>query len=169
MRGLADRVKQNLTDFAQKLSRNIKKSFDQKFMREVGEESIRLIFTRTKLGYGVPNQGGAKQKLKPLSSLYVQLRKTIQKKGGLDPSTTPKKSNLTKTGQMLRSIKIKRSNDGTVWIGPMGYRKDGLTNEEVANKVSKARPFMYLTNLETKKIQRFAQNNFNSVFKKRFK
>lgn len=169
MRGLGLNVKQNLSNFAKKLSAKLKKSFDPSFMREVGNETIRLIYSRTKLGYGVRSQGAAREKLKPLSDTYINIRKRIQKSGGLDPTTSPKKSNLTKSGQMLRSIKIKRANNGTVWIVPMGYRTDRKSNEEIANKVSKDRPFMYLSNLEIEKIKRFAQNNFSSVFKNRFK
>lgn len=169
MQGLAASAKQQITKLSKEIASSIDKTFDAKFMREVGEEAKRLIFLRTKLGYGVDKQGGQKQKLKALSPFYVELRKLLAKDGDLHSSTTPKKSNLTNTGQMLDSLKIKRAVNGLVWLGPMGYRDVGLTNEEVANRVSKDRPFMFLSDLEEKKIRRFAQNNFTSVFKQRFK
>lgn len=169
MQGLGESVKQQIDKLANKIATSINQTVDSNFMREVGEETKRLIYLRTKLGYGVKSQGGVRSKLKPLSPFYVELRKLIQKDGLLDGTTSPKKSNLTFSGQLLKSIKVKKAQDGRVWVGPIGYRDDGLTNEQVANTVSKERPFMFLSDLEIKKIQRFAQNNFTSVFKSRFK
>jgi hypothetical protein len=169
MQGLAESVKQQITRISREISASLNSTIDSNFMRQVGEEAKWLIFVRTKLGYGVGSQGGVKQKLKPLSPFYIELRKILKKESMLDPSTSPKKSNLTNTGQMLASIQVKRASNGIVWLGPMGYRDDRLTNEQVANTVSKDRPFMFLSDLETKKLKRFAQNNFTSVFKQRFR
>jgi hypothetical protein len=166
--GLGASVKQQLDIIAQKLAGTVKLAFNATFMREVGDETARLIFIRTRLGYGVPSQGSQRQKLFPLSAGYIAMRKKSQKNGFLSSATTASKSNLTFTGQLLESIQTKKAQDGISWVGPIGYRKEGGTNEQVANTVSKTRPFMFLSDLELKKIQRFAQNNFSSVFKTRF-
>lgn len=160
-------------------------------MKQIGEEAARLIYVRTKLGYGVKNNNGTRQKLRPLNPFYIAVRKVVkggnakkikqiyQETGirppsklptGLDETTTPAKSNLTFSGQMLKSIKVKTTKQNEVIIGPQGYRNDGLTNEQVANSVQKfGRPFMFLSNLEIGKLKRFAKNGFSSIFKERFK
>lgn len=165
MQGLGASAKQQLDKLTRKIADSLKMTVDAQFMKEIGDEAVRLIYTRTKLGYGVNSQGGPRQKLLPLSQNYINYRK---KSGKLDQSTGPRKSNLTFTGQLLNSIKVKKS--GVLWVGPIGYRNDGLSNEEVANRVTAAgRPFMFLSNLELGKLKRFASNNFDSVFKQRFK
>ena len=167
--GLAESAKLQLDKFVKNIADTIKQTINAQFMSEIGEEAKRLIFLRTKLGYGVPFTGANREKLKGLSASYIKMRKSSKKLGELSDTTSASKSNLTFTGQLLDSIQVKKSVNGITWIGPRGYRTDGLTNEQVANTVSKQRPFMFLSDLEILKVQRFAQNNFTSVFKQRFK
>lgn len=167
--GLGISVKQQLNILAKKIAESVKLTFNAAFMREVGDEVARIIFIRTRLGYGVQAQGSMRQKLMPLSAGYIAMRKKSKKSTSLSTATSPTKSNLTFTGQLLESIQTKKAQDGISWVGPIGYRNDGLTNEQVANTVSKTRPFMFLSDLELLKINRFAQNNFSSVFKTRFR
>jgi hypothetical protein len=59
-----------------------------------------IIKKRTQLGYGVPSTGASNTKLKPLSEKYIIKRANSD----INENTTPKKSNLTFTGDMLNSI-----------------------------------------------------------------
>jgi len=62
-----------------------------------------IIKKRTQLGYGVPSEGAGNTKLKSLSAKYIIFRQK-NKAGNLSSNTTPKRSNLTLTGDMLNSI-----------------------------------------------------------------
>lgn len=93
---------------------------------EVAQEAIDIIKKRTLTGKGI--NGKSTQKLKPLSKSYIEYRqgkaiffqkngKTIGAKGNftppkLSPKTTPKKSNLTLTGDMLNDLDYKISKSG---------------------------------------------------------
>lgn len=191
MRGLAENAKQRINDIAKSIAYELKTSFGQSLMRQIGNEAARLIYVRTKLGYGNKDNGGTKFKFKQLNPFYVEIRRAVksgnrkriirmyQESGipvpnplptSLDDTTKPAKSNLTFSGQLLRSIKVKSTANGNVIVAPVGYRNDGLTNEQVANSVTKfGRPFMKLTKLEENKLKRFAKNGFESIFKERIK
>jgi len=86
----------------------------------------------------------------------------------LSEFTTPNKSNLTFSGQMLESMKILKIKKNSVLISPKGRRrKSQLTNEEVAERVSGKRPFNNLSDLEIKKLIRFYRLNFGDLLKKK--
>jgi hypothetical protein len=119
------------------------------------------IRKRTRLGKGVDDKGG-NIKLNPLTELYVERRKKLPLSG----QTTPKKSNLTATGQMLESIKGTRQ--GLKFIFSfIGNRKDGKTNNEVASYAPKlGRPFFNLSNTEKNGISRGIRKLINDALKK---
>lgn len=79
---------------------------------------------------------GLKGKLPPLTSdAYIKLRKKSKR---LSPDTSPTKSNLTATGQMLEAIKTKITGDKlTIFINnnkrkaDLSGRKSDLTNNEL--------------------------------------
>jgi hypothetical protein len=119
-------------------------------MKKIGLRAVEMVRLRTRLGYGVAKQGAVKERLKSLSRPYVGQRAEFK---GLSDLTSPGKSNLTRTGQMLDSLDVKSTGTGTVKYGPTGERDDGLSNQEVAGYVSEKRPFVNLSNVEEKRIQ----------------
>ena len=125
---------------------DLAKKGDFDFLLKDIPEQIRK---RTQLGKGV-DESGNNIKLNPLTELYVERRKKLP----LDSNTRPKRSNLTATGQMLRSIFGTRQ--GTKFIFSFkGKREDGKTNDEVASYAPKlGRPFFNLSNTERNGIQR---------------
>jgi len=130
-----------------------------------------LIVKRTRLGYGVNNEFAAKSKLKPLSPRYKTFRKTFQ---FLDrSSTTPNKSNLTLTGQMLASVDIvgeeRRAVSTKIILAPKGNRWDTSdTNADIAKyNAERGRTFMNVSELEYKQILRFYRKSFADLFRKR--
>lgn len=78
------------------------KSVESKsFLTKLYNQIIEEIYKRTKLGYGVNARGDSQTKLKPLSESYKKQRKGMK----LASDTSPSKSNLTKTGDMLNDLK----------------------------------------------------------------
>jgi hypothetical protein len=157
---------QNLSSYVKKLITELNKYISHANLKNIGDFASGLIRVRTRLGYGVDSEGGERQRLEPLTPRYILKRKLARKSGKLYEETSPTKSNLTFTGQMLNSIGVIKIAQNKVVIGPHGYRDDGLSNEEVANRVSKKRPFNFLTSKEEDQVSRFAGNDFKSFVKR---
>lgn len=148
----------NLKRELKKIEEQFNKSIAPREMKKIGNEAVLEIRKRTRLGYGV--SGSKRQKLKRLSASYVKMRKKMKKAGTLDQTTGVRKSNLTQTGQMLRSLKVKKANSRSVIVGASGRRKGSrLGNEKLSRFVTiQGRPFLDLTSSEEKKLARFYQN-----------
>lgn len=109
---------------------------------------------RAQLGGSVENTGEKKRSFKKLSPGYVKQRR---KSSELSSLTSPGKSNVTHTGQMIESITGKGKSGGFD-ITLSGSRNDGLTNKQVADFVEEGgRPFMNFSNIELKKIARLIE------------
>lgn len=152
-------------------------------------EATRLVKVRTKLGFGVPEPGAQRERLKPLSDSYIEQRANkaryftkndkvfrIPIPGGpsrhpdLSETTTPTKSNLTFTGEMLDSLRGFVTGPGKGVVKPTGARTDGsgLTNQQVANFVSEqGRPFLNLSNNEILQLkQKFVDDLLKRINRK---
>lgn len=125
-------------------------------LQGTGDFAADLIKKRTRLGFGVDKHGGRKSKLAPLTDAYKKQRKRHKPKG----PTTPSKSNLTNTGDMLDDIEAKVETGGDIKIG-FSKKK----NKDVAKWVSKKRPFNFLSSPELKQIK----NYLNELAKKLLK
>jgi len=139
----------------------------KKQLLPMGKEAVRLISIRTRLGYGVRREGAKRQKLKSLAPSYIEYRKKNRAK--LSEFTRFRKSNLTFTGQMIDRLDVKRSTGLKVTLGwRLDSRYDtSLRNSEVAELVSKRRPWLNLTDLELKKLTRFYSLNFGKLLKRK--
>jgi hypothetical protein len=140
---------------------SFKKSFEQAMrelsskenMRRLGEIAADMIRTRTRLGYGVKRPGASREKLEKLAEATKESKRRKRKRGDLSDQTTPTRSNLTDTGQLLDSLQVTDVKEGEVTIGPKGRRSDGMTNEEVGSFVTEnGRPFNNLSDVEEKRI-----------------
>ncbi len=144
-----------------------------KEMKALGLEAIKLILRNTRLGYGVDNAGN-KFKLKKHADSYKVFRKKF---GFLDSTTKPSKSNLTLTGQLLRSIKVLTTKRLSVVVGPAGYRKrlgkqKPMANDFLANILQKkdagrSYRFLDISNVDEKKLMRFYRRRFGDLVKLR--
>jgi hypothetical protein len=139
-------------------------------LEPVGRFAIDIIVKRTRLGYGVSRNYGFKESLRKLSSKYIKRRQRIS----LGELTTPKKSNLTLTGQMLRSMDIISAVPGKVVIGPTGNRqpigneKRIPTNAEVASyQEQQGRVFNRVSTYEFQQIVRFYRRTFGDLLGKK--
>lgn len=154
----------NTKDFERAMLKALIKITSPQNMRKYGESAAQLIKTRTRLGSGVASSGGDKQKLKALSSSYKEQRKKFKQ---LSSQTSPGKSNLTRTGQMLDSMGVKSVKQDEVKVGPMGSRTEGnLTNEKLSQYVTEAgRPFNNLSKIETKRIATLISDDLEEEIK----
>lgn len=139
-----------------------------KYMKEVGQFAADMIKKRSRLGSSVSDRGNQKEKFKQLSDPYVEQRKKDKTNGKLSEFTSAKKSNLTRTGQLLDSIAVKEATPRTATIGPSGQRNDGKSNQKVGEFVSDAgRPFNNLSNVEIKRVSDKIRRDVMSLLKKR--
>lgn len=127
----------------------IKDALKQSNFQKFCEQAADMIRLRTRLGFGVSRPGGAREKLTALSTGYVKRRAAAR---DLSPDTTPRRSNLTFTGQMLDSLDGRATGEGRGVVSPTGSRAGGLTNRKVAEYVSEERPFLNLTDTETTRV-----------------
>lgn len=115
-------------------------------LEKIASDLPERIKVRTRLGYGVSKTGGPREKLKPLSSSTQRSKNYKKNRGELSDQTTPRRSNLTDTGQLLDSLEVKSERNGEVQIRPKGNR-----NTEVARYVTDGgRPFLDLSKPELK-------------------
>ena len=155
-------VKVNVGNIEKKIQDQIQKSVSASLDKQLAQETAEQVKKRTQLGFGV-DENGKQVKLSPLSESYRAQRRgevafytdefgrvrkyTPENPPPLSSKTTPAKSNLTKTGQMLESLTGEVKNN-QILINVKGRRQDGsgLTNEEVAEFVeSQGRRFLDLT------------------------
>src|SRR5689334_2710772 len=89
----------DLSKITAKIQKMLRKAASPEELRAVGEEAARIIQVRARLGYGSPpGLGGTRFRHKGLSPGYVRFRERYR---DLSSLTTPSRSNLTLTGQML--------------------------------------------------------------------
>lgn len=158
-----------LQDILKRISFTVKEAVNREALDSLGSFAVNVVVKRTRLGYGVNTQFAKKQRLAPLNPGYVKARKMFD---GLSDLTTPKRSNLTRTGQMLDSIRHKVRGT-SVEIRPEGRRKDGKLNSDIAyynaigGKNRPPRVFMNISELEYKQILRFYRKTFGDLLRRR--
>ncbi len=152
-----------------KLEKSVEQAISKAALRDVGVFARDLVVKRTRLGYGVKDNLQAKTRLARLSPGYVKKRKMFD---SLSSNTSPTRSNLTLTGQMLDSI-ISETKDRTIIIRPTGRRNDGKSNADIARyneEGGRNRPkriFLRISQLEFKQIVRFYRKTFGDLLRKK--
>lgn len=128
---------------------------------EIGKMTAQSIKTRTRLGKGVETTPGSLVPLKALAPSTKERRTSKKKAGKLSSQTTPAKSNLTDTGEMLDSLKY-QSTDTEVRI-----YIDGSDNQKKAkDQAEQGRKFMNLSKSEVAEVVRFLQKKITDSFNK---
>lgn len=148
-----------------RINQSLKDAADPENITPVAQYTIDLVVKRARLGYGVDSDFSDKFLFPSLSPGYIKSR---QKFSGLSDTTSSRKSNVTRTGQMLASVQIIRKKTGEVVIGPTGTRKEGnLTNQKLAGYLAeKGRPWMFVSRLEYNQILRFYRKTFGDLLGK---
>ena len=163
-------AKKDIDKFNNRLFYAIKRALNKGELTAIAKIAISIISKRTRGGFGVKQAGGNAERLKKLSSTYVEYRKRSDKLNrGL---TTPGKSNLTFTGKLLESLTVKQVNviQQKVFInGNRRRRAGGKTNEDVAGFVSEqGREFLNLSRRELEKVAVAYRRNLVANLKKQF-
>ena len=147
---MTTKARNQLKAFTARVRKAIQRTLGEDELRMIGEEAIRLIVQRTLQGFGVAEDGGSRERLKPLSPEYVEFRRRYSSE--LSGETSPTKSNLTLSGQMLESMQVLQVGNGRVTVGPKGSRSgpfaSDLSNDELARIVQRVRPFNHLSKQE---------------------
>jgi hypothetical protein len=112
-----------IENIQKKIDAMIENAHKDKRIAEIAQETADQIRNRTRLG-----KDGDNKPLAPLKDRTIKQRA----RQALDPTTNPKKSNLTRTGQMLRAITSKVAPFMIIIFVDPGSRDDGHTNQEVA-------------------------------------
>lgn len=144
------------SDIPKIMERAFKKMTNKTHLRIVGEDAKRLIQKRTRLGGGVEKSLGTRRKLKKLSKSYKKQRKGMK----LDRTTSPAKSNVTQTGEMLREIGVKvRSNKALLrFISPSAKKKAKWVQDA-------GRKFFNISQPELKQLTRLLRKRVNRILK----
>lgn len=156
---------------------------------KIGNDLVNDIRIRTRLGFGCSAPGKPRDNLKELSSLYVAVRSgnvfvfkdkqnrirvadNKEKRGRhpkLSQDTSPSKSNLTFTGQLLNSMHSMVLNPGVFIIDfhgdhrPISPNGKSIPNSTLAYYVEKeGRPFIGPTNREMERIKKTIYDTFKT-------
>jgi hypothetical protein len=121
---------------------------------------------------------GKDQPLPGLSARYINYRlrfsnskRNRSRRSQVDPIFfRPRKSNLTFTGQYLKSISIGEIDQGkkTFTIEPSGVRRDGLTNQDLATYLEKqnpARSIYYLDEITRKRAAKMVLSELRAAIR----
>jgi hypothetical protein len=136
------------------------------FLDELGKQVVDMVRKRTQLGYG--SKDSIKVKLDALSKPYVASRKRMGKGKTLSGMTSPSKSNLTLTGDMLADMTF-NSKTGELQID---FKSDFSKKKAIYNTDGHGncppRPFLDLTEQEIKRVTVIIQAKAIELIKSKF-
>lgn len=143
-----------LNDFPKHLQKQLKEAVDhvtsKSYLKEVGTELAEDIKKRTRLGYGVAESLDRQKKFKPLAASTKKARKGMKKRGTLSGDTSPSKSNLTMTGEMVDDLFVETR------IGVISLRlKKAFSKKKAKWNKEKGRSFLEVS-----------RSQYNSLVKK---
>ncbi len=149
------------SDIPKMVEEALGKMTDKSQLRVLGEESKKLIQKRTRLGGGVTGHLGSRTQLKKLSPSYKKQRKRLKGADRLSSTTTPAKSNLTRTGLMLRDIGVKISRNKVLlrFISPDAKKRAKWVQDA-------GRTFFFVSKPEFKQLQKNIQKRVQNILNK---
>ena len=147
------------------LQQRFSRPLNTRELRTIGDLASEAIFRRTKGGRGVKVTGGNRFPLKKLSSQYIDFRKSFK---NLSSDTSPSKSNLTLTGQMLASVRTGKVKKGTRGKASIDVSPSGVFNKKKAEwNADRGRTFMNLSKVELRDINEYITKAIKKSLKKR--
>lgn len=159
---MADNLDNQLDSFFAKIGKRLDTSLNKRSMSLIGNEAIRLMKPRIRAGYGVDRPRGRIKRFEPLSEKYIEKRRRSR----LSQYTSPGKSNVTFSGRLIASLRVIRTQDRGLFIGPTGLNVDGKSNEDIARYLAEqGRIFNNISDNELKKLISFYRKRL-LVFKK---
>jgi hypothetical protein len=190
----------NINVFVEALKKLSKKLNNRSVNDRLARKCRQIIYRRVKAGYGVNKDTASAEstfqvKLKPLSPSYIAYREgkvafftlkngrvvpvnlaaygrknKVSFKPTLGEFGRPKKSNATLTGEMLKSLSLRYTEEGFQILIPGNVRSDdsGLTNKEVSQFYSVDRPFFALTAGEVRILTRELEKIVKEIIEREF-
>lgn len=164
---------EDMKKFKAKLDKSLEALITQQTLGPIAIELKNIIQRRTRLGSGVEESGQPKVPLAPLATSTKQSRKYKKGLGKLSELTTPNKSNLTETSQMLGSLRgyaKKNATSGTMEIKPTGDRNKKLSAiHTLGGPNLPKRPFLNLSAQDIKQLTAVLQDKFSEILDRIFK
>lgn len=151
----------NFKDLERKLLKIINNIGNSAQMQDVADAGKKEIVERTKKGSGVNKNEGKKVKLAALDPNYIKARKRLKKQGALSSDTSPSKSNLTRSGKMLSSVKTSAENKKA-----QIYIAGSENNRKAAQQEAQGRKFLKLSKGEVKKLLNIIEEDIKKDIKK---
>ena len=141
------------------IEKAIEECFSRKNMQEIADFSASLIRVRTGLGFGVDAQGQSRKRLAPLADKTISARQRMQLSG----KTSPSRSNLTETGQMLEGVQGRVTGPRTAVIEIVGNRKEdsSISNDDVREFNENPKPTRKLKSGKTIQVNKPPRKFFN--------
>lgn len=170
----------NLDRVFRKLSSVLDVANRKDVLTNLGQFASDRIVNTTKSGKSLVTDS----KILGLKNLTIKIRKWWKEKGKpVGRLFSPRRSNLTMTGQMLDAVQFKvieAEKKVNIFVAPTsrpiegptlrGQRPERLTNEQVARKVAKdGRPFMGMDDLGKRRMIEQVRRTVREEIKKQFK
>lgn len=166
-------IEEDLKKFKEKLDKSLNTLISQQTLSPIAIELKNIIQRRTRLGSGVEESGQPKVPLAPLAPSTKKARKYKKGLGKLSELTSPNKSNLTESSQMLGSLRgyaRKNAAAGTMEVTPTGDRNRKLTAiHTLGGPNLPKRPFLNLSAQDIKQLTAVLQDKFSEILEKIFK
>lgn len=157
----------NLNEISKQIDNVIDKLQSRSSIEKIARMLARLIKVRTRLGYGSEGPDSSRRALKPLKRSTKNARRYKKKAGRLSRETTPNRSNLTDTGQLLDSLFGRYVKKGRGEVGLLKNRRGSrANNEEVAEYVQKDRPFLEPTKEEVDQLRQRLRKDLRNLIRK---
>lgn len=160
---------EDMDKFRKKIDQSLAQLLSQQTLGPIAVELKNIIQRRTRLGSGVDQTGAPKTPLADLASSTKLSRQRKKTAGLLSDKTSPNKSNLTETGQMLDSLKGS-SRKGEIIVEPTGDRNKKLSAIHTLGgpKLPKRR-FLDLAAQDIKQLTATLQDKFSEILDRVFK
>lgn len=144
---------------------------DTGFLNKLARSTANQIKKRTQLKRGV-SESGQLNNIKGLKESYIDVR--TKNRSRLDPNTTPARSNLTATGQMLNNLQGKYKNRSIEIDFKKEERSASLTGQKSSVKNSEivgfqeeqGRRFFDLSDSEINGLRREIANRIRKLLEK---
>lgn len=156
----AERQLEKLQELLSNMANNLK---NDKVVSTIADASVKQIVKRTRAGYGITSnkvESASIVKLKNKPSTKKR-RKFDKKKGVLSSKTTPAKANLTRTGDMLDNLEVKKLSNTEFVIEP------NAEDQEKVNRLDESgKKFLGLAKKELKSILSDSFKGLEKIFTK---
>jgi hypothetical protein len=156
-------VKLQLQKFIKRIEKVVDKDISSApILRKLGEEVANRVRLRTRLGYGVTENGQPRQSLKSMRQHSVAYR-LFRQQTILSGMTSPAKHNLTLTGAMLENLGLKKV-DAALKKVEIGF-SDSFSQLKADVNSKRGWRFLHLSDTEIKSVNNFYKREVAALVK----